>query len=206
MKKQPSIAFIIIVAILAVIPIRYGLVPLLDWGYNCLTTDRRTLAEKVKIGLRMELTNLVSGLTLKPVVTGEEPFTLTYSMPLTVDAGSYSYIPEDRIACLRLLQLNDNGRDVENCKIDRQTNGTYLVQWNAAYGPHVLQVQLSFTVNNPFGSVHINGPEWKTNIAWRIEDSTNLFQWDKSTGLELEQVRLRGSLQVPEADYKYFIL
>jgi len=153
--------------------------------------------------LRMELTNLVSGLTLSPVTTGEEPFILSYLMPLQLDAISYwSYIPVEPVARHRVLQLFENGNEVDNPKVDRQTNGTYLVQWNTAYGLHTLQMRLSFDVHNPYGSAHISGPERTENITWRIEDSTNFFQWGKSTGLGLEQARLHGALQVPQADYK----
>ena len=76
-----------------------------------------------------------NSLILNRVITGEEPYMFTYSMPLNIDVHSNRWT----------LGLMDNGKDAGPCSFTFQTNGTYLVRWNtifATYGPHILQVGL----------------------------------------------------------------
>ncbi len=168
--------------------------------------DHRTLPEMVRIGLGMELTNLEDSLALTPITTGEEPFALTFSMPLKVDAAclvyppSLSYIPSDYKASFRTLHLFDNGNEVDNFEIDRQTNNTYLVRWRtiyAPYGTNTLQMRLSFDYV-PYHNASVLGPK-------RTEIVTNILQWDYTASGFERWAEFHGFLQVTSADYSIYI-
>jgi hypothetical protein len=154
----------------------------------------------------MELTNLESSLTLTPVSTGNEPFTLTYLMPLTVNAAnlvappSLSYIPDEENAKHRTLQLLENGNAVDDYEIERQTNGTYLVRWRTVFAPHgsnILQMRLTFDYM-PYQSIAVCGPK-------QIATVTNLLQWDYAATGFGRGTDFYGFLQVTSADYSIFI-
>jgi hypothetical protein len=123
-------------------------------------------------------------LVLIPVVTGEEPFVLTYEVPVRTDVGSnYCW-----------LHLFDNGRPWCAEEIERRTNGTYLVTWCttfAAFGQHALQVQLRM----PFHHANVYGPV-------RVETVTNLVQFDPASTCFGGRVFIEGKLQCRSADYK----
>ncbi|MCU0783343.1 MAG: hypothetical protein MUF81_04695, partial [Verrucomicrobia bacterium] len=74
-------------------------------------------------------------LTLTPVITGEEPFILTYSIPLSGDVSTNR--------CM--LALLDNGVAAGGYEFIQQSNNTYQVKWNTTFAPnalHFLQVEL----------------------------------------------------------------
>jgi len=145
----------------------------LDWHFNEPKVDHRTLAEKVKSCLGMDLTNLQNSLTLAPVAAGSGQFMLAFSLPLTIDAASDSYLP-DGFGKFRLLHLQDNGAEANGYEISRQTNGTYLVKWNtlfAAYGPHALQVRFAFPTHGSYDTAEVFGSNLETTV-------TNILQWE----------------------------
>jgi hypothetical protein len=199
MKKKPSPEFVVVVMALLGFAIYFWVLPLVWPPFVIGTpTDNMTLAEKVKCRLGMDLKDLENSLTLTPVITGEEPFILTYSMALKVDAASSgmmgTYIPSDRTAQTRHLALLDNGKDAHLYEIDRQTNGTYLVRWNttaASYGSHRLQVSLFFSLTKP---QIVDGPI-------RSETVTNMLQWDYDLTGFGRWIDFHGFLQVTSADY-----
>jgi hypothetical protein len=162
--------------------------------------DHRTLAEKVKSCLGMELTNLQDSLALKPIITGEEPIILTYLLPLGLEAASSSYFP-DGLARFRLLQFLDNGNQVENCAVSRETNGTYLVKWNAlfaSYGLHYLQIKLIFPTRGSYDCAEVSGSKLEETV-------TNLLQWGyDGTGFGRWSI-FEAKIQIPSADYSIFI-
>lgn len=154
-----------------------------------------SLSHKVKSTFGMDLLDLENSLVLTPVVTGEEPFMLTYSMPLKMDAGTMTgYYPDDESAQWRMLVLLDNGKDAHGYKINRQTNGIYLVKWNTTFatnGAHALQIRLYF----PAAGAHsVDGPR-------RIETVTNILQWEYDGSGFGRRTNFRGFLHVPSADY-----
>ncbi|MGH7953143.1 MAG: hypothetical protein ACREFE_14675, partial [Limisphaerales bacterium] len=135
-------------------------------------------------------------LTLTPVITGEEPYILTYSMPLSVDVSSNGCD----------LLLLDNGTLAGGYDFEQQTNGTYLVTWNntfTSYGFHALQVKLSM----PGATIPSNDTDDKQTVnlvlgTTRIENVTNLVQFDPDTSLFSSQAWIYGTLQVQSADYE----
>lgn len=168
-------------------------------GYfrNYLHVDNSpTLSHKVKSTFGMDLLDLEKSLALTPVVTGEEPFILTYSVPSRVEAATMGgYSPSNQLAQTRLLTLLDNGHDASACDISRQTNGIYLVKWNtvfASYGTHMLKIRLYF----PWTGTHnVDGPK-------RDETITNIVQWEyDGFGFGRTRTWFHGWLHVP-ADYQ----
>ncbi len=121
-------------------------------------------------------------LVLIPVLTGEEPFTLTYEVPVQTDVRSNS--------CE--LVLFDNGKRSDAYVLTRQTNGTYILDWGttfASFGSHALRVGLQ-------GPTHTiaYGPE-------RLENITNLVQFDLDSTSFGSKACIYGKLRVPSADY-----
>src|ERR1035437_5242045 len=197
MEKKLSANFLVVSGMLII-----ALVFLyVSWHSSRREVDHRTLAEKVKSCLGTDVTNLQSSLTWTPVTTNLEPFVLTYSMPLTVDAASYSYYPEDGFGKFRMLYLLDNGAEVSGYEINRQTNGTYFVKLNtlfATYGSHTLQVRLMFPTRGSYDTAEVFGSKLEITV-------TNLLQWDyEITGFG-RWSDFQAKLQVPSADYSIFI-
>lgn len=124
-------------------------------------------------------------LVLIPVVNGEEPFVLTYEVPVRTDLIS------NRCE----LFLWDNGHSADASEIERRTNGTYLVSWDtpfAAFGQHALQLMLGV----PFQSrTNVFGPK-------RIEDVTNLVQFTVASTSFGTRIFIEGKLHCKAADYK----
>ncbi|HVM49678.1 MAG TPA: hypothetical protein VMU04_16745 [Candidatus Acidoferrum sp.] len=124
-------------------------------------------------------------LVLIPVVTGQEPFVLTYEVPVRTDLGS------NRCE----LSLWDNGQCADTSEIERRTNGTYLVTWDtlfAAFGQHALQLRLGV----PYQSLtNVFGPK-------RMEDVTNLVQFDPASTSFGSRIFIEGKLQCRSANYK----
>ena len=122
-------------------------------------------------------------LTLKPVLLGEGPFAFSYTIPFNIDVSSNRWG----------LTLRDNGKPAGFYEITRQTNGTYLVEWGALFatrGPHELQVALY----RPHKRT-VLGPS-------RLENVTNLVSFDPLQTSFRSQVRIRGSVAVPAAQYR----
>lgn len=160
--------------------------------------DIMPLSDKVKAAFGMQLSNLEISLKLTPVVTGEEPFMLTFSVPLQIDMAGYGYYPDDANARNRVLHLFDNGNDADGYDISRETNGAYIIRWNttfASYGTHILQVRLDFPWR---GSHSVEGPE-------RVETITNILQWDYGESGFGRWTAFRGALQVTSANYSIII-
>jgi hypothetical protein len=135
-------------------------------------------------------------LTLTPVIIGQEPYILAYSMPLTTDVSTNKCI----------LTLLDNGVPALGYDFIQQTNGTYLVAWNntfASFGFHALQVRLSM----PGITVPRNDTSEAQTInsvlgAPRLENVSNLVQFDPDTSLFISQAWIYGTLVIQSADYK----
>jgi len=192
-RKTVSPEFLIVVSIL--LTILWILWPAISPNYYP-PVDNTPLAEKVKSKLGMDLLDLEKSLALTPVVTGEEPFILTYTVPSKVEAATMGgYFPNNQTAKMRLLTLLDNGKDAEGYDIDRQTNGTYLVKWNtvfASYGSHILQMRLYLAWT---GAHSVDGPK-------RTEIVTNIVQWEyDGFGFGRTRTWFHGWLHVP-ADYR----
>ena len=124
-----------------------------------------------------------NSMVLVPVITGEEPFLLSYSVPVHTDLSTNRCV----------LELIDNGIPV-NHEFIRQTNGTYLVFWNtifASYGSHILQVCLE----KPTNRSKVYGPK-------RTEIVTNLIRFDPAATSFGSRACIDGTLHVPSADYR----
>jgi len=196
MKKSSSLEFFVLLAILVCLAmIRF---PLLKPFYHVPFDNSPSLSHNVKSILGMDLLDLEHSLALTRVIKGNEPFMLTYTMPLKVDAASMTrmggYYPDDESARRRLLVLLDNGKEADAYEIDRQTNDNYQVKWNttfASYGDHVLQIRLYFSQVRPRS---VDGPK-------RNETVTNIIQWEYDGSGFGRRTNFRGFLHVPSADY-----
>jgi hypothetical protein len=122
-------------------------------------------------------------LTLTPVVFGEEPFVVAYTIPFDIDVSSN----------LWSLGLLDNGKPAIAYEISRQTNGTYLVQWStlfATHGLHELQVAL-------------HRPRKRTVLGpGRMENVTNLVSFDPYQTSFGSRIWIRGTSAIPAAQYR----
>jgi hypothetical protein len=124
-------------------------------------------------------------LVLIPVVNGEEPFVLTYEVPVRTDVRSNGCD----------LFLWDNGTTADATETERRTNDTYLVTWCttfAAFGQHALQVRLGVPFHSPRA---VFGPK-------RMENVTNLVQFDGASTSFGSRVFIEGKLQCRSAAYK----
>ena len=125
-------------------------------------------------------------LVLIPVLTGEEPFVLTYEVPVRTDVLS------NRCE----LFLWDNGEPAAGgSELERRTNGTYLASWRttfAAFGQHTLQVRLAAPYQTPTA---VFGPK-------RMENVTNLVRFDPGSTSFGSRISIEGKLQCRSADYK----
>jgi hypothetical protein len=125
-----------------------------------------------------------NSLALTPITNTKEPFVLTYTIPLNIDLKSNKWAA---------LKLMDNGKGAKGYDFIRQTNGTYLVEWNTTFespGSNVLQVELYMGFRKAF-----LGPK-------RTENVTNLAQFDPADTSFGGQACIRGILHVSLADYK----
>lgn len=170
MKKSKLLEPLVLVPVAFMVLLACALFdPVAQW--KAYQKSKITMAEKVTTSFEKEqkelnelvfgkeLSELVNSLTLTLATPGKEPFALTYSMPFKTNSSNYPHFPEDIIANFRGLQLFDNGCEVQNCKIDQQTNGTYLIVWdtkNAASGKHNLNVQLMSAWHSK--DIRVDGP------------------------------------------------
>ncbi len=124
-----------------------------------------------------------NSLVLTSITNAEEPSILTYLMPLNIDVASNRWF----------FKLVDNGKGAKGYDFIRQTNGTYLVEWNTTFaspGIHVLQVELDRRFQKA-----VFGPQ-------RIENVTNLVRFDPAGTSFGGQACFSGILRVSSADYK----
>jgi hypothetical protein len=135
-------------------------------------------------------------LTLTPIITGQEPYILTYSMPLSMDLSLNQYT----------LKLLDNGQTAKGYCFIFQTNNTYIVQWNSLFsanGSHMLQVKLAMQEaaipSNDTGDTQAVNEVFGTTS---FLTSSNLAQFDPDTSLFGSQAWISGTLTVQSADYK----
>ena len=123
-------------------------------------------------------------LTLTPVPNTNEPSILTYTIPFNIDVES----KPNRW----FFSLRDNGELAKGYDFIRQTNGTYLVEWNTMFaspGIHVLQVKLERF------QIFLVGPK-------RTENVTNWVQFDRGDTSFGGQACITGKLRVSSADYR----
>jgi len=134
-------------------------------------------------------------LTLTPVITGQEPYILTYSMPLIVDLTTNHSV----------LRLLDNGSDAGAYDFVKQTNGTYLVEWNTTFasnGSHLLQVGLDmpgYVLPKDAGGAQ---PVLSVAGQTRVESINNPIQLDLDDTSFGSQALFTGTLSVSSADYE----
>ncbi len=137
-------------------------------------------------------------LTLTPIITGEEPYILTYSMPLSTNVESSRCV----------LTLLDNGYSAGGYEFIQQTDGTYLVKWNTTFannGMHVLQVQLGM----PGSGLPLNDdgtepmqPVLSVLGPMQIENVNNIIQFDPDDTSFGSQISYSGTLAVQSANYE----
>lgn len=182
-KNLPSLLLLILIIILVYLAIVW-FPP--SWALHA-PFDNTRLAEKVKSTLGMNLSDLENSLVLSPVITGEEPFILTYSIPIDSDVYAKRCV----------LILFDNGQPAHT-EFERQPNGTYQVAWNTTFvnnGQHILQVKLHLPLNEPDNVSAILGTR-------RIENVNNMVRFDPNESSFESRARFHGFLAVPSADYK----
>jgi hypothetical protein len=124
-----------------------------------------------------------NSLALTSITRAEEPSILTYSIPLSIDVSSNRWF----------LKLMDNGKLAKGYDFIRQTNSTYLVEWNTTFaspGIHVLRVGLERRFQEA-----VFGPQ-------RIENVTNLVQFDPGGTSFGGRACFSGILRVSSANYK----
>jgi hypothetical protein len=192
MKKNILFPFLIVLAIVLACLAIMRLPALQPWWSP--PADNTPLAEKVKLRLGIDLTNLESSLALTPARTRKQ-FVPAYSVPLKMEAATMGgYLPNDPMAQLRVLTLRDGDVNA-HADISRQANGSYSVEWNtlfASYGKHTIRAQLRFPWT---GSNQVCGPE-------RIEIVTNILQWeDDDYGFGRQRTGFHGWLHTP-SDYR----
>ena len=132
-------------------------------------------------------------LVLAPVITGQEPFVLTYSVSLGADL--------DTNQCM--LDILDNGVPGTDVELSPQGGNTYQLQWCTtfgSYGTHLLQAEFSM----PGASASRGdppGPVTRVFGPLRVENVTNIVQFDPASTSFGSQISIYGTLQVPVADY-----
>ena len=136
-------------------------------------------------------------LKLTPVITGDEPFILTYSVSLATDVISSNCV----------LTLLDNGTPAGH-EFYQVSNNIYQVAWNttfASYGFHMLQVELGMPGSclplNDNGMEPVQ-PVLSVAGPTRIENVNNLIQFDPTSTSFGSQAWIYGVLQVASADYQ----
>ena len=130
-----------------------------------------------------------NSLALTQIITGEEPYTLTFSIPLTMDVKTHESHYVSTNNCY--LYLFDNDQIVSDY-FYRLTNQTYRVEYGTPFSisgeKHILKVALATTF------LKIYGPPLTVSY-------TNLFQFDGNVfgGTSL---RIHCNLGVQRAGYK----
>jgi hypothetical protein len=164
--------------------------------YDDVDLDGDGLTGRAERILGTNPTNSDNPLILTPVITGQEPYILTYSMPLSIGVDSNR-------CNLRLL---DNGVTARGYCFTQLTNGSYQVRWNttfSSYGPHVIQVQLSMP-GATIPSNDIDDTQTINDVRGTpcFETVNSLAQFDPDTSLFIDRAWIYGTLQVQSADYE----
>jgi hypothetical protein len=130
-----------------------------------------------------------NSLALTQIITGEEPYVFTFTIPLNFEVMTFEDSRDSSNHCW--LGLSDNGRYSEGI-IYRRTNNGYLIRFDSSFAPtgevHVLKIALVT------GFYRIFGPP--LTVAY-----TNLFQLDQNL-FGGGGVWLRCHLGVERAGYK----
>jgi len=153
--------------------------------------------------------SLEAMLTLKQVVTCEEPEVVTYQLPVSYDALESIRSPTNAFPSGRLMLLMDCNpddsfrNDPELNDISRGTNGECLLGWNTAFerpGQHAMQAFLEIQLGWDKGFA-IKGPVkpfFSSNLCQFVPAST---LWD-DTGAYIDACRLVESNAVYSIEIK----
>ena len=148
-------------------------------------------------------------LTLKQVVTGDEPEVVTYQLPINYDAlesirSPTNAFPNGHLMLLMDCDPDDSFRnDPELNEISRATNGECILAWNTAFerpGQHAMQAFLEISLGWDKGFA-IKGPVkpfFSSNLCQFIPGST---LWD-DTGAYIDACRLAESNAVYSIEIK----
>lgn len=118
----------------------------LNAAYDDVDLSGNGLVGRIKKALGLNPTNSVNPLTLKQVITGEEPDFATFEVPVSYDAVTGS----------GALNVNMNGIDVSLEECTRATNGNCLLSFNVAFDPaglHYLSAGFRLA-NEPDAELH----------------------------------------------------
>jgi hypothetical protein len=123
-------------------PMTDGVTPdALNSAYDDVDLCGNGLVGRIKKALGLNPLDSDNPLTLKQVITGEEPAIATFEVPVSYDALAI-------VGTLRLLV--DGGQSASYQECDRATNGNCLLEWNTTFdspGQHLSQVQLILNGN-----------------------------------------------------------
>jgi hypothetical protein len=143
--------------------------------------------------------SLVEMLTLKQVITGGEPETITFELPI-----AYDVMTNLGDAHLNIDPTNnddsDLGCETMQTECNRATNGDCLLAWNTIYespGRHALQAGL-FLNDLPDDKQDINGPLLPFTI-------TNLCQFSLGSATFNPAIGAGFHAKLPEANASYVI-
>ncbi len=156
---------------------------------NTSDIDQGWLQRRVQEVFGTNLAATQNSLNLVPIITCNEPFTLSYSIAFTAPVPSLRF---------GVLKLEDNGKEAYAYAFKAQPAGGYRVEWNTTFctnGQHTIQAVLLLP-----GSLHsrignICGPT-------RMEKVTNIIQIDPGSTEFGTQMWFHGFLQVQTADYR----
>lgn len=98
-------------------------------------------------------------LTLKQIITGEEPDIATFELPINYDVVTNIGEPRLLVDAEPEEFSTSKGGEFQGC--ERATNGNCLLIWNTDYDPpgqHALQAQILCTDKKDWHTVKVNGP------------------------------------------------
>jgi hypothetical protein len=139
-------------------------------------------------------------LTLKQIITGAEPETVTFEMPVSYDVAT-------KLGRLFLFidpannDDSDEGCNVQQMECDRAHNGDCLLVWNTifeSFGKHALQAGLLVNELPPNNSRDISGPLLPFTITNLCQFSLTSAHFDPRTGATLHA-------KLPERNGNYTI-
>ena len=154
---------------------------------------------------RVEMIRRIGGveaLKLREIRTGEEPYTITFAIPLNYQVMTFNDTDSDTNDCW--LELSDNGATIDGIKYYR-TNGSYIIEYATPFSPpgvkHLMKAMLVTRfekISGPLVTVYytnvfrfeenVFGP---TNIAINCNVAIGQFEYDiniYSTNRELIKV------------------
>jgi len=157
--------------------------------YDNIDLSGDGLVGRVKKALGMNPLDSSNPLSLKQVITGDEPDIATFEMPI-----SYSVLTN-----IANLNLYFNGVDVTLENFTNASDGNTLVQWNTTYEPpgqHYLQAQLTLNSSGDDTAI-LSGIGTFTPF-----NSTNVMQFFESdTMYDDSGAYLDAQLPEPDANY-----